>query len=139
MSGLERDARKGISPRNLKPRVLALFIERIIRNERPTRLASVETSDSGRTAGIVMVAWDAPQGDTKGICNHPALFGVSSCEQKGRLGVAAGGGPFGRRTAIVLELEQSNAPWLSSVPCLELSAAELANLQLAIGVTAKTI
>jgi hypothetical protein len=39
----------------------------------------------------------------------------------------------------VLELEQAKLPWLDSVPCLELSAGELANLQLAIGVIAKTI
>ena len=84
-----------------------------------------------------MVAWDAPQGDTKESAIIPRVLGASSCEQKGRLGVAAGGGPFGRRTAIMLDLEQGKAPWLDSVPCLELSAAEVANLQLAIGVTAK--
>ena len=54
--------------------------------------------------------------------------------KKVRLGVAAGVGPFGRRTAIVLELEQGKLPWLGSVP--KLLAAELANLLPAIGVTA---
>ena len=56
--------------------------------------------------------------------------------EKGRLGVAAGGGSLGHRTAIVLELEQGKLPWLGSVPCLKLLAAEFANLLPAIGVTA---
>ena len=56
--------------------------------------------------------------------------------KKDRLGVAAGGGPFGRRTAIVLELEQGNLRWLGSVLFLKLLAPDLANLLPAIVVTA---
>lgn len=55
--------------------------------------------------------------------------------EKGQLGVAAGSGPLGRRTAVVLELEQGKLPWLDSVPLLKLLAADLANLLPAIGVT----
>jgi hypothetical protein len=54
--------------------------------------------------------------------------------EKGRLGVAAGGGPFGRRTAIVLELKQGQLPVLGGFPSLKLPAAEFANLLPAMGV-----
>jgi hypothetical protein len=43
---------------------------------------------------------------------------------------------LGRRTAIVLELNQGKLRWLGSVPFLRLLAAELANLPPAIAVTA---
>jgi hypothetical protein len=56
--------------------------------------------------------------------------------EKGRLGVATSGAPLGRRAAVVVELKQGKLPWLGSVLFLKLSAAELASLLPAIGVTA---
>jgi hypothetical protein len=85
-----------------------LLIERIIRNERPTRLNSVETSDSGQTAGIArVVVRDAPRGDKKvNLQSSRALSARGHVLERGRLGVATSGGPLGHRTAIVLEFEQ---------------------------------
>jgi hypothetical protein len=56
--------------------------------------------------------------------------------EEGRLNVAAGGGSLGRRTAIVLEVEQGKLPVLGGFPCLKLPAPEFANPLPAMGVTA---
>ena len=80
---------------------------------------------------------DAPRGDKKvNLQSFRDLSARGHVLEKGRLGVAAGGGPLGRRAAVVLELEQGKLPWLGSVPFLKLLAAELASLPPAIGVTA---
>jgi hypothetical protein len=56
--------------------------------------------------------------------------------EKGRLGVAAGGCPLGRRTVIVLKLEQGKLPVAAGFPSLKLPAAVFANLLPTIGVAA---
>jgi len=54
--------------------------------------------------------------------------------KEGRLGVAASRRPFGRRTAVVLQFEQSKLPCLFGSPCLKLLAAQFAKLLPAIAV-----
>jgi hypothetical protein len=56
--------------------------------------------------------------------------------KQGRLGVAAGGGPFGRRAAIIVEFEQGKLTGLGGIPCLKLLAAQFANLLPPIGMAA---
>lgn len=75
----------------------------------------METSDSGQTAGIARVVRDAPRGDKKvNLQSSRALSARGHVLENGRLGVATSGGPLGRRTGIVLELEQGKLPWLES-------------------------
>jgi len=100
-------------------------------------LASVETSDSGRTAGIASAVRDAPRGETKVDLQSSCAFAARNhVRKKSRRGVAAGGGPLSRRTAIVLELEQGKLPVLGSFPCLKLLATEFSNLLPTIAVIA---
>jgi hypothetical protein len=80
---------------------------------------------------------DAPRGGKKVSLQSSRAFSARGhVLEQGRLGVATSGGPLGRWTAVVLELEQGKLPWLGSVPFLELLAAKLASLPPAIGVTA---
>jgi len=55
--------------------------------------------------------------------------------EKGRLSIAAGYSPLGRRTAIVFQLEQGELPRLGALPCLKLLAPQSAEALPAKGMT----
>jgi hypothetical protein len=62
------------------------------------------------------VVRDVPRGDKKvNLQSSRAFSARGHVFEKGRLGVAAGGGSLGHRTAIVLEFEQGKLPRLGSV------------------------
>jgi hypothetical protein len=69
-SGLERDARAGISPINSKPPVLAFIFERIIRNERWTPRGAVAKPQKGQASGCA-TSGPRPRGTVQKAASLP--------------------------------------------------------------------